>query len=206
MKRWKKITSGILIAVLAIGIGAVWYFQNELQAMKYYMNYSAEEQLALEQKNEANLKAVLQQANLPTEVFDDSTLSAEEVQQKLQVTVSQRSNQQTYDAELAGMVGEIYVLRASFTGQLDGLLQQAKEEYISLPEAERDKQKGKLASKYLSMAGSLESSCDAQMEDILSRIEAHLKKTGGDTALVKEIRKAYENEKALKKSYYMSLL
>ena len=237
MKRWKKVVGGVLVVLAAAGAGAAWHFQNELQAVNYYLRYSQEEQAVLEQENEAMLENVLQQANLPTEIFTDPSLTAEEIAQKLEEqaqgngypTEHQDSDQnadpvgssesrpsnssssinttsQNYDAQLAAMVGEIYALRTSFVGQLDGLLQQAKAEYGALSPEQREKQKNSLASKYIGLAGSLEANCDSQMEAILSRIQKHLKENGGDTSLVKEIRKVYENEKALKKSYYMSMM
>lgn len=226
MKRWKKIVGGTLLVLVAAGAGAAWHFQNEIQAVNYYLRYSQEEQAALEQENEAVLTDVLQQANLPVELFADPSLSPEELLQKLEEKAQQadasvaaepsaetgdakaalNQSSQNYDAQLAAMVGEIYALRSSFVGQLDGLLQQAKAEYGALSPEQREKQKSALASKYIGMAGGLESRCDGQMEAILGRIQKHLKETGGDTSLVKEIRKVYENEKALKKSYYMSLM
>lgn len=239
MKRWKKIVGGVLVVLAAAGAGAAWHFQNELQAVNYYLRYSQEEQAVLEQENEAMLENVLQQANLSAEIFTDPSLTAEEIAQKLEALAQEQSSagdkkdgvytqnaeivgsaenhpsnssssinttSQNYDAELAAMVGEIYVLRASFVGQLDGLLQQAKAEYNALSPEQREKQKSSLTSKYIGLAGNLESSCDSQMEAILSRIQKHLKETGGDTSLIKEIRKVYENEKALKKSYYMSMM
>lgn len=227
MKGWKKIVGGGLVVLVAAGAGAAWHFQNELQAVNYYLRYSQEEQAVLEQENEALLENVLQQANLPVEIFNDPSLTAEEIVQQLeekaQQTGTMLENQQSigkndgaeetldpssqnYDAELAAMVGEIYALRTSFVGQLDGLLQQAKAEYGALSPEQREKQKNSLASKYIGLAGSLEANCDSQMEAILSRIQKHLKENGGDTSLVKEIRKVYENEKALKKSYYMSMM
>ena len=239
MKRWKKIVGGTLVVLAAAGAGAAWHFQNELQAVNYYLRYSQEEQAALEQENEAMLENVLQQANLPAEIFTDPSLTAEEIAQKLEALAQEQSSagdkkdgvytqnaeivgsaenhpsnssssinttSQNYDAQLAAMVGEIYALRTSFVGQLDGLLQQAKAEYSALSPEQREKQKSSLTSKYIGLAGNLESSCDSQMEAILSRIQKHLKETGGDTSLIKEIRKVYENEKALKKSYYMSMM
>lgn len=254
MKRWKKILGGTLVVLVAAGAGTAWQFRNEIQAMQYFLSYSPEQQQELEQENEKTLEAILEQANLPADVFGDPSLSQEELEQKLKekeqqaqssagndVSVpsngsgqaggsnagtekpggnSQQSNsgatvpaeqkpadsQQTYDAELAAMVGEIYALRSSFTGQLDGLLRQAKSEYAAMSPTEWEKNKKAFVSKYIGLAGGLESSCDSQMEEILGRIESHLKKTGGNTALVKEIRKVYENEKALKKSSYMDML
>lgn len=242
MKRWQKILGGTLVVLTVAGAGTVWHFQNEIQAVQYYLRYTPEEQKTLEADNEKRLEAALQQANLPVELFTDASLTDEERLQKLEalqqehavtimpdfddgegqsdvngnevhpVPTDQQTNpqknqgEQTYDAELAAMVGEIYGLRTSFVGQLDGLLQQAKAEYGALSAEERQKQKQSLISKYVGLAGGLESSCDAQMEEILGRMQKHLKKNGGDTSLIKEIRKTYNDEKALKKSYYMSMI
>lgn len=234
MKRWQKILGGTLVVLVAAGAGTAWHFQNEIQAVQYYLKYTPEEQAALEEQNERALEMALQKANLPIEIFTDTTLTDAERMQKLEALrqmspmmgldssiaseVQDRpANQQggdarfsqegqAYDAELATMVGEIYGLRASFIGQLDGLLEQAKAEYGALSPAEREKQKKSLTNKYIGLAGGLESSCDAQMEAILGRMQKHLKATGGDSSLIKEIRKTYENEKALKKSYYMSMI
>lgn len=230
MKRWKKIVGGVLIVFVVGGAGTAWHFKNEIQAANYYLRYSAEERENLEQDNEKALANVLEKANLPVDLFSDPSLTPEEIAQKLDTmqqeqptnetdttVVADEANQaaanssngqdtQTYDAELAAMVGEIYGLRSSFVGELNGLLQQAKAEYTALSPEERKKQQAAIASKYVGMAGGLESSCDAQMEDILGRMQKHLKETGGDVSMIKEVRKVYENEKALKKSYYMSLL
>ena len=40
----------------------------------------------------------------------------------------------------------------------------------------------------------------------MNSIEKRLKDNNMDTAIVKQIEKSYEEEKALKKAYYMSLL
>ncbi len=156
------------------------------------------------------------------ELLTDSSLTPEAVVQQLeeklneaasQVTITPSpagepaaGNDNTYDAELSAMVGEIYALRGSFEGQANSLVQQAKNEYYALSAEERKAQRGALASKYLGIAAGLEASCDAQMEGILSRISAYLQQTGGDTSLVGQIRSVYQNEKALKKSQYMSLV
>ena len=63
-----------------------------------------------------------------------------------------------------------------------------------------------MLNKYIKRAGALESNCDSRMEEILARISAHIKEDGGDSSIVNEIREVYENEKALKKAYYLSLL
>ena len=66
--------------------------------------------------------------------------------------------------------------------------------------------KQELVTKYMGTALSLMNQCDAQVNELLSGLEKSLKKLNGDTAIIKTIRDAYENEKALKKAYYLKLL
>jgi len=237
MSRWKKLIGALALVVVLAGVGTAVMFQNELQAVIYYLRYSPEEQEAMKQANEEKLAAALQQANVETPQADSQKEPAIEAdkpkesapvqkpqqtvqkpavqqppkqndkqQEPQQPAVKEEEKKQEYDAELAAMVGEIYALRTSFVGQLDDLLEQAKAEYVALPAEEREKQKMTLAGRYINIAGGLEASCDQQMEDILSRIQAHLQETGGDLSLIDEIRQVYKDEKALKKSYYMSML
>lgn len=228
MKRWQKVLTGSVLAVCVAASGALWYFQNEVQALKYHLDYSEEEQAALVEQNEERMNEILEQVQVPVSVADSAAqavMQEQSMPQNKPETIKnqaekqpakqpvkseaskpeQKPGQQNYDPELAGMIGEIYALRTSFTGQLDQLLAEAKQEYIAVPENQRDKQKPVILNKYIKKAGGLEANCDGQMNEILGRMKTHLKKTGGDASLTGEIQKVYENEKALKKAYYMSL-
>ena len=98
---------------------------------------------------------------------------------------------------LQELLARVYLLRSSFTGQIDGLVEQAKAEVIA--SGNKDNVFA-LASKFIGMGNSLEAQCDAQMESLLGEISAELQRTGGDTGIVGEIRSAYENEKSIKKA------
>lgn len=117
-----------------------------------------------------------------------------------EVSQPQHTEEPEKPSELESLIAEIYILRSSFSGQIDGLVEQAKAEYI----ANKGQNKAGIAGKYLRKATDLEASCDSQMEDILSRIQAEIKRTGGDSGIVKEIRSAYENEKSIKKADLMA--
>ena len=222
MKQWKKIIAGAVLLLFAGAGIAAWQFENEIKAVLYHMEYSAEEQDALVQQNEQHLTELMEQANLTEDVIAEAQHAAEQQNLnktenasktekqpvKQQNTKPQKVNpleQQNYDPELAAMVGQIYALRTSFTGQLDQLVTEARNEYLAVPEDKREKQKSAILNKYVGRAGGLESSCDKQMNEILGRMKTHLKNTGGDVTLVKEIEKVYQNEKALKKAYYLKM-
>lgn len=116
------------------------------------------------------------------------------------------SAEEDHTAELARLVGQIYVLEANFTGQLDNLLDSAIAEYRSLPpEMHNLSNQLSIGTRYLGVATALEKRCDEQMATLLSQIERTLIASGQGTELVGEIKSAYQKEKALTKDYYLSL-
>lgn len=110
-----------------------------------------------------------------------------------------------YRIDLSSLIAEVYVLQAEYNAELEGMMEEAKEEYYEKTGAERGKTAlVKWASGYISRASALEKECDDRMDDIVSRINALLKEHGSDTAIVNEIVYAYANEKSLQKSWYLS--
>lgn len=99
--------------------------------------------------------------------------------------------------QIQELFARIYLLRSRFSGELDGLIEQAKQEYIS---QSGTVDKTALGKKYLGKGTALEKQCDSEMEDLLSQLQVVLKNTGGDMAVVDEIRKTYKNEKSIKKA------
>lgn len=114
--------------------------------------------------------------------------------------------QRDYDAELSELIGQIYVLDATYSGKIESLLSSAIAEYKSLPpEMHTNTSKWDIGVKYLGVATAMESSCDAQMASILNEIESVLVASGKDLSLVQEINSAYKSKKILTKDYYLSL-
>lgn len=104
------------------------------------------------------------------------------------------------------LVAKLYVLQTTYTAKLDGMVSSAISEYKALPESERASAKTSIFSKFLVKASGMEGTCDASVNSILSEMEPLLKKTDGDLSVVSDIRSAYEQQKALKKAYYISML
>ncbi|WP_283673735.1 hypothetical protein [Butyricicoccus sp. Marseille-Q5471] len=136
---------------------------------------------------------------------NDTQAAPSEEEAAKQQADEQAVKQAEVSAQLSALVGRVYALQASFTGQLDGLLGSAKQEYLSLPASNRTAStKASIAEKYIGRAGSLESSCDAQMDGIISEMRRLLKSSGQDDSLADQVAYGYAQEKSLKKSYYLS--
>lgn len=111
--------------------------------------------------------------------------------------------------EIAQLIGEMYVLKAKFSGDLSAIESWVKGEYwvYTLQYGEGNVPssiKMKIGREAYAKATALEVDCDSKVNAILSRITTLLTETGQSTKLVDEIRAAYDNEKMLAKSYYMS--
>ena len=110
------------------------------------------------------------------------------------------------NAEIAQLVGKMYVLKSQFTNEILEVKKWVVKEYQKLKPEEKksDSIKMKIGRVALDDVAVLEKECDAQVEEILSKITELLTESGQSTDLVKQIRNAYEEEKQLTKSYYIS--
>lgn len=110
--------------------------------------------------------------------------------------------------EISNLIGKIYVLKSQYTAELSNLenwvissrralSKEEKAEKLSPAEQEIGRQ-------MYAKAAKLESDCDTQIKSILSELKTLLEQTGQDTSIVSQIRKAYDNEKQIMKSYYIS--
>lgn len=108
-------------------------------------------------------------------------------------------------SNVSNLLAKVYVLKSEYTSSIDSLISQGLAEVNSLPAAERTTaKKMELMTKYAELGSSLESSCDAKMNSLLSEIEAEINRTGGDRSVVDTIRSSYEEEKKLKKAELLS--
>lgn len=103
----------------------------------------------------------------------------------------------------SAIIAEYYVklnaLKAQYLGSIGSLVDEAKAEYAT------NKSLSNLASKYLKRASALESEADSSVDSLLSELRGKLESVNADTSIVDKMKSAYEQEKTLKKSYYLSL-
>ncbi len=133
-------------------------------------------------------------SNKDNSTTDKKELTSEEIKQK--------------NDEIASLIGKMYVLKAKFNSELASVESWVHSEYAKyrkLYEGEvPSSEKMKIGSAAYSKALSLEADCDGQVKGILDNLTVLLKETGQNTNLVSEIQAAYENEKMVAKSLYMS--
>lgn len=108
--------------------------------------------------------------------------------------------------DTAASIAKLYVVRNDFVSRLSGIEKEITDAYVALPKEEHTPASRKrIAGEYLNVVANLELECDAQVETILSDLTAKLTAQNKDTSVVETIRQAYENEKSLKKAYYLDI-
>lgn len=108
--------------------------------------------------------------------------------------------------QLAKYIAEIYVMEAEYTAWLEDANRSAIADFEALPpEQQTTASKYSIGMQYLSLALEKEKECDARMSELEGDIRTLLTTLGEDTALADEIHRVYEEEKATKKAYYLSL-
>ena len=108
---------------------------------------------------------------------------------------------QDAEAELRQLVATMYVLQATYEGKLEAIVQEAIDEYTAGEHTSENRTRI-VYSKYDALT-KLEQECDQKVADIVSRMRELLKATGQSESLADEVQKTYEEEKSLKKAYYI---
>lgn len=117
------------------------------------------------------------------------------------------SSEKSEDEIIGKYIANMYSLKNEFTVKLKELEESALKEYSELPENKRNfENKKNLALKYLDYVSNLEKSCDKRVSQNLEELKKELKEINADTSIVKDVMTIYENEKALQKAYYISLI
>ena len=121
---------------------------------------------------------------------------------------SDNSSQNTpYNRIVTEYTGKLYGIKGKYMSMLDGLISQADNEFHALPKEQwTTSNRSKIISKYIGVASGYESSCDAEVNALLSEFKSKLSAIGGDTSIVSAMKEVYYEEKSLKISYYTSQL
>lgn len=110
--------------------------------------------------------------------------------------------------KISNLIGEIYVLKARFKGELNSVEAWVEDQYRGLTKEEKAQKQSPaeraIGQQMFGKVAALESECDSKMKSILSEMKTLLEKTGQDTKIADQIWDAYENEKQITKSSYIN--
>ena len=95
----------------------------------------------------------------------------------------------------------MYVLRSTYVGKLEAVVQSAIDEYASgdmTPERRTE-----VVYARFDELQAMEKECDEKVASVVSRMRELLKKTGQDDTLARQVEQTYAEEKSLKKAEYI---
>ena len=138
----------------------------------------------------------IEESGLPME--DSSNKSSVGFEPAVAIRVSQDEIVNRYQMDFDALKEEAETL-------IYALIEDARQEYYSLEEAERTIGfKLELANRYLKAGNNLEKSIDLEFYDILSAMESELLSMEYETNVLKEIEKSYKSEKSVRRKELVS--
>lgn len=231
MKKWIK---GLGMVTLILGIGAVslvvWQREN-IVAVAGGIKYSEEEIAQQIAQSKQNVEEVFSRYDMPSirdftleeeeairrgeltaeeavaKLFDQSTATDEHQDKQEEVALGTQETAEVIAEVIATYTAQMYALKAKYLGVLGGIEQSAISAYKGLAKEDRTMgQIQKIISSHISQGLSMEAQCNSEVEGVLTALEEELVARGADTTIVQTMREAYNSEKSLKKSYYLSLV
>lgn len=228
-KKWKKILLVILgVFVISAAVAVIWQWNN-IKAFYYFVTIDTKEDIVKKIDEQKKTREEIVSAYIEGTVRDfteeeekqisEGTMSVEEATNRItedfknsvtstvSKTEDSASPKKEIDNFIANNIIQLYSYKAYYLGQLGQIEKSAKKDYSALPAKDRTLvSKQSIVDKYLGTANALMIECDNKVQSIMTSLEKRLTENNMDTSIVKQISDSYEEEKALKKAYYMSLL
>lgn len=228
MKKWKKVLL-IVLCVLVVGVTTLTIWQwNNIKAVYYWVTVGSTENIAkeIEATKKEREEIVSEYINGKVRDFTEEEeekivsgeLSVEEatkiIKDEFEESVKtseekepSKKNSKEIDDFIADNIIQLYSYKAYYLGQLGQIEKAAIADYKALSPKDRTMvSKQAIVDKYIGTANALLVECDGKVHKIMDTLSKKLKENKMDTAIVDKINSSYEEEKALKKAYYMSLL
>lgn len=152
---------------------------------------------------EPALESLTSPSEVPQQTNTPSSISPSPSDKEPEPSTPQKVDSVT--EAISNSVAQLYLYKASYLAKLGRLEQSAIDTYLALPpEDQTSAAKQKILLSLIPEAVALEKTCDEQVEKILRSLETTLSSKNVDLSIVAKIQTAYENEKSLKKAYYLS--
>ena len=158
-------------------------------------------------KGEISLEEISEKYNLPIEYMKDEEVNKapEDISTEIPTEIPVDNSKQI-EKEIGDSVGRMYALKAKYVNKLGELEREVIDQYAKLPESKQNMEgKKELVMSNLDYIAKLEKTCDTEVGEVISSLEENLKDLGGDLKIIQILKKSYNDEKELKKSYYLSL-
>ena len=158
-------------------------------------------------KGEISLEEISEKYNLPIEYMKDEEVNKAPEDTSTEIpTEIPVDNSKQIEKEIGDSVGRMYALKAKYVNKLGELEREVIDQYAKLPESKQNMDaKKELVMSNLDYIAKLEKTCDTEVGEVISSLEENLKDLGGDLKIIQILKKSYNDEKELKKSYYLSL-
>lgn len=161
---------------------------------------------------EISIEDVAEKYHLPLDYMKDSnddTYSSEtkpESANTIPEASDNKDNEKAIDAAISDGVSKMYALKAKYVNKLGELEREAIKEYSSLPKEKQDENaKYSIVMENIDYIADLEQQCDNEVAKVLSALESDIIRLNGDTEIIQILQDAYQQEKEVKKAYYLSL-
>lgn len=133
--------------------------------------------------------------------------SESQTQKEITASLEPTDNAEGCNEAINYYVSLLYALEDSFEERLGALVEDTKAEYRALPKEERTSgNRTALLRGKMDTVIQMEAECDQMVASILDELKTELKDCGGDTSVIGQIQKYYEDCKANKKAAYLAEL
>lgn len=244
MRKPFKIALCVVALTVAVGLAAVAWQWDNITALRYSLTMSRQNVEENIEKNDQQLKDVLDQYQIPEHSFskeeldvisgnegalEDATnvllnlptpevtapLPTQEVQPsagqpplkptpKPTPKVTPKAEKTDYTAKIRAQIARMYVLKATYVSELEGIVSATKAEFVALPANQRtDAKKQAVVMARVGELSALEGECDKKVATVVTELRRLLKADGQSGATADLVETTYANEKSLKKAYYI---
>lgn len=203
----KKIIAVVLIAGIGLGGWYIWkensiYFELAKDVISKEEKKASEDKITEAEQEQDGEKPREEKTSNSEDQDKKSTSSTAEGNTKESEIPSNIANDQ--EAAIVKKYKDQFVsLKNEYQGKINGLLLEAKEEYLAVPEGKRGTAKFTLGLKYLQKGKALEDACDARFNELLAQMKTELKENGFTTDEVKIAQEQYKQEKSDRRRYLL---
>jgi len=207
----KNVLKILLVVVLVAAVALGWFLYNNRDYIKALLlaekNSGAEISTSIVEIERKTVQTLGKY--IPVREFSESNGDYRGLESEKE-SVESIKNAIDYDSldEIQTVIAEyvlkLYELKSEYLGKAEALIQKAKDEFYALPQEEwTADNRTRIILKHSKEAYSTLAECDSKVNNICNDLEKYLKDNKADTSIVNEIKKTYEEEKTLKKAYYI---